>query len=87
MLPTEWSKEVIKLCNSWYKTRPLPEIVSRRLLKYGFVRDSLWYRNEVKPYKSFFMRFVNPNAYAIAQLRKGERMVWKVEMKVLPTNA
>ncbi len=82
MLPKEWDKEVIKLCNPWYRTRPLPQRVSDLLLRSTSIKDSLWYRGEVSPYKSKLMRFICPSAFPMTKLKKGEKLMWKVIAKI-----
>ncbi len=79
MLPTRADKEVIKLCNPWAKTRPIPQVVSRPLLKLPLVRDALWYRGEKGPFSGRIMRRLNPLACPLVKLHAGEELEWNAE--------
>ena len=82
MIPVQYHKEVIKICNSWAGTRPIPRRVSRTLLTVPGLRSFLWYRNERKPYPRVIRRMFNPNAFAMAFLPKGESLFWKVRVVI-----
>jgi len=78
MLPEKSHKDVIKLCNRWCKTSPLPQSLTNILLKSKIIKDALWYRNERSPYRLKLARIINPNAFAMGMLRKGEKLKWVV---------
>jgi len=78
MVPVSWEKEVIKLCNRWAHTRPLPQFFSNALLKVPFIKRQLWYRGERKPFTGPIMRRINPLACPIVKLGQGEVLFWKV---------
>lgn len=82
MIPKRFRKEVIKLCNGWAGTRPLPMWASRALLAMPGLRSFLWYRNERKPYPRLIRRLFNPNAFPMAQLPRGQSLRWNVRMHV-----
>lgn len=83
MIPREWDKEVIKICTAWAGTRPLPQALSRFLLKCPKIRESLWYRGERKPFKNrFFRRLINPAAYGMVHVKKHQRLIWKVKAEI-----
>ena len=52
MLPTVPCKNVIKLCNRWTGTRPLPQWLSDILLASTKLKAALWYRSELSPYQN-----------------------------------
>lgn len=78
MFPINWDKEIIKLCNSWAGTRPLPGQLTKLLLKSDSLREFLWYRNEKRPYKNRILRFINPNAFALPEITQGQELRWKI---------
>lgn len=80
MLPCKWNKEVIKLCNAWAKTKPLPQMISKPLLAVDPIRNALWYRPERKPFTNKILKRINPSAIPIATLAKGEILNWHVEV-------
>ena len=82
MLPQKWDKEVIKVCNRWAGTRPLPMWITRPILKFQSVKNHLWYRSEVKPFKNPFLKRLNLNAFPMILLPKGERLMWKVKFHI-----
>ena len=84
MIPREWDKEVIKLCTAWAATKPLPQWISKPLLGIPRIKEALWYRGEQRPFKSWFMRrMLNPNAFGMVCLPKGERLMWNVKMEII----
>ncbi|WP_035589104.1 hypothetical protein [Hippea jasoniae] len=84
MIPETWDKEVIKLCTSWAKTRPLPQFLSNIFLEWKWLREQLWYRGERDPYKNRIIRkFLNPCAFAIVKLAKNEKLMWNVKCEIL----
>ncbi len=82
MLPVHWDKEVVKLCSKWFGTRPLPQCVSRPLLKVPGVRESLWYRGERRPYRNRIACVFSPNAYPMARMAKGDILRWDASCRV-----
>ncbi|GAB4227868.1 MAG: hypothetical protein Tsb0021_04980 [Chlamydiales bacterium] len=78
MVPQAWDKEVIKLCNSWAKTRPLPQAISNILLAIPWIKRNLWYRGERKPFRNFFMRRLNPQACPITKISQGGELIWQL---------
>lgn len=80
LLPASWDRETIKLCNSFFKTSPLPQFLSRLFLAIPAVRKALWYRGERAPFKGKILRWLNPNAFAFCTLPRGEKLSWKVRM-------
>jgi hypothetical protein len=78
MLPERWDKEVIKVCNGWAGTRPLPISISRLILKSSAIKTLLWYRSEMNPTRNIFLKRINLNAFPMIRLPKGERLMWKV---------
>jgi hypothetical protein len=84
MVPREWDKEVIKLCTAWAETRPLPQWISKPLLRLSGIKEILWYRGERSPFKSWVIRrSFNPSAYGMVSLPKGERLMWHVKMDIV----
>jgi glycosyltransferase involved in cell wall biosynthesis len=83
-LPKTWNKEVIKLCNSWYNTQTIPQYISNIVLKNKTLRKKLWYHNEVSPYESKLMKFINPNAFPMLQLKKGTQLEINSSFEVIP---
>ncbi|MRS01739.1 hypothetical protein EG832_00690 [bacterium] len=83
MLPTKPYKNVIKLCNRWTGTRPLPQFLSNMLLTSKSVKSALWYRSEHSPYQNKILRILNPNAFSMVKLPIGERLMWNISVRVL----
>lgn len=82
LLPDLPEKTVIKLCNPWYDTKPLPQAVSNALLRIPGLKNALMYRCERKPYRGKIMRRINPQAIPIGRVEAGTKLSWKVQMKV-----
>lgn len=83
MIPKEWDKEVIKICTNWAETRPLPQLLTNMLLKSDILRNSMWYRGERDPYKNkIFRRLVNPMAFGMVRVPKGQKLMWKVKFEI-----
>ena len=83
MIPKQWDKEVIKICTSWAGTRPLPQILTRILLKSDTLRNSMWYRGERAPYKNrLFRRLINPMAFGMVNVPKNKKLMWKVKLEI-----
>ena len=83
MVPVSWEKEVVKLCNPWAKTRPLPQFLSKALLSVPFIKKQLWYRGERKPFTDPFLKRINPLACPIVKLNQGEELLWKVKVDLV----
>lgn len=82
MFPKTWDTEVIKLCSGFMGTQPLPNWIAKMLLKIPYVRESLWYRGERAPYKNrLYRKLLNPSAFAMVDVKKGERLMWAVTME------
>lgn len=77
LLPRIWDREVIKLSNFWYRTRSLPQIISRPLLQIRAVRNALWYRGERAPYRNKMVKLINPIAYPLIKLQKNDSIFLK----------
>lgn len=75
-------REVIKICNGWAGTRPLPDTMSRLFLRFGLVRRSLLYKSERKPARSLLNRILNLNAYHLVKLERGQELGWEVETRI-----
>ncbi len=82
MLPTSWDKEVIKLCNRWAKTRPIPQLLSKVLLRIPGVKNALWYRGERKEFTDPLLKRINPLACPLVKLPKGETFFWEVGVTI-----
>lgn len=83
MLPNSYDKEVIKLCNSWYQTQPIPMWMSKLLLKFKVIRKNLWYRGEFSRFKSKIWRFINPAAFPMVHLKKGTILMWEADFEII----
>lgn len=84
MVPVRWEKEVLKLCSRWFGTRPLPQWVSKPLLRVPRVRRALWYRGERRPWRNRLAAVFSPNAYPLARLKKGEVLQWDAVCRIEP---
>lgn len=82
MLPSTSHKDVIKLCNKWCRTSPIPQALTDLLLKIKKIRAGLWYRGERSPFTSRIMRVLNPNAFPMALVKEGSRIAWEVELSL-----
>lgn len=82
MLPCQWDKEVLKLCNVWAGTRPLPQVLTNIILKSEKARKRLWYRSESAPYKNKILRLINPNVFPMVRIGKGEELVWNITVQI-----
>lgn len=83
MFPKKSDKDVIKLCSTFFMTRPIPHFLTKLILSFSRLRKSLWYRGESSPFKSRIMRSINPNAFALVKLAKGEKLMWDVDMDII----
>lgn len=82
MIPRSEDKIVIKLCSRYFKTSPLPEIVTRWIFKIKGIKEYLWYRGEHSPYKNAIAKFFSPNAFPFVFLKKGQEISWELELEV-----
>jgi len=83
MFPKKSDKDVIKLCSEIFKTRPLPEFVTKLILLSKNLKEKIWYRGEKSPYSSKVLRAINPNGFALVKISAGEKLSWNVDMEVL----
>jgi len=86
MLPQVHDKTVIKLCNNWYKTKPIPQFLSKFLLLNSKIKNNLWYRGEFSPFKSKILRFINPAAFPMVKLKKGTKLMWDIDFQIIDKN-
>lgn len=82
MIPNVCDKKVIKLCNRFCKTKPLPQWMTNLLCKNEIIYEYLKYHNEKTPYKNWFMRKVCPNAFPLILVPKGEKLMWNIEVLI-----
>lgn len=82
MMPSVDEVKVIKLCNSWYKTKPLPDKLNTILCKSNYIYSKLKYRNERNPYKNIIMQKINPNAFPMVWLEKGTKISWDINCSI-----
>jgi len=82
MLPKVIDKEVIKLCNRWAKTRPLPNWLGRALLAVPSIKNALRYRGERAPFQGPFLKRMNPQGCPLVRLEKGEILYWKLSCQI-----
>ena len=82
MLPQKWDKEVIKLCNRWAQTRPIPQCLSRTLLHSKRLRQNMWYRGERLQFKNIILKRINPNAFPMVKISKGTTLMWHIKMEM-----
>lgn len=81
------SKEIIKLCSSWVGTRALPSAISQYILKFKKIKNFLWYKAELRPYKNKIIRyFFNFSAYTMAKINKNQKLRIKSTMRVIYEN-
>lgn len=83
MIPINWEKIVIKLCNNWYKTKPLPQRFSNIILKSNRLKQYLLYHNEKTPYNNCILKIINPNAFPMIKLCKGSKIKWDVNLDIV----
>ena len=53
ILPKKFDKFVIKICNKWFNTQPIPQFITNFLIKYKFIRQYLLYKPEKKTLSKF----------------------------------
>ncbi|MDO9182885.1 MAG: hypothetical protein Q7U04_10780 [Bacteriovorax sp.] len=82
MIPTVEDKNIIKLCSRYFRTSPLPQVISNFILSFPLIKKYLWFRAEHTPYKTRFARFFSPNAFPLVQLKKGQEIFWEVEVEL-----
>lgn len=78
MMPSCEDKNIIKLCSQYFKTSPLPDGITKILLKSKGLKDYLWYHSEHSPYISKIAKVFSPNAFPLVKLSKGQKLRWKV---------
>lgn len=83
MLPQVVDRYVIKLCSKWFQTRPLPQILTKMILKNEATKSKLLYRSERSPYVGKINRFFSPNAYPLVRLNEGQKLSWSVKVEIL----
>jgi hypothetical protein len=83
MMPTSHDLLVIKLCSRWFKTSPLPQWFSKKILKNKKIKDELLYRSEKRPYTSKIMRQIAPNAFPMVKLKTNEKLYWKSRLEIV----
>lgn len=86
LLPAQWDTEVIKLCNFWYRTRSVPQFVSRPILRSTLAKRALWYRGERAPYRNKLVKLINPIAYPLGRLESGESLFLDTGCEITVTN-
>lgn len=84
MVPRTWEREVVRLCSSYFGTRPLPESLGRWLLAVPVARRHLWLRGERRPYRNRLAKIFSPSAYPIVQLREGTALAWSTRFTIKP---
>lgn len=82
MIPCECDRKVIKLCNSFCKTKPIPQWMTNLICSNEKLYEYLKYHNERTPYTNRIMRRVSPNAFALVRIGKGEELMWEIETKI-----
>lgn len=82
LLPTQNHKMIIKLCNKWTKTKPLPLLISDEILRKNWLRKKLLYRSERNPYQNKVMRLICPNAFPLVNLKPEQELMIKAECKI-----
>ena len=82
MLPHRTDKRVIKLCNEFFKTRPLPQFVTRLLLKSPKVAEILYYRGERGGFRTKILNLLNPNAFDMIRLPMNTKLLWDIDFSI-----
>ena len=82
MLPSTADKQVIKLCNPWALSYPLPQFISKPILSIPFIKKELWYRGERQHYTNRIVRRINPMAYPLVRMPKGTKLNWEVTVSL-----
>lgn len=67
LIPSEWDKEVVKICRSWYN-RAIPQWVSNIMLRSDHIKNFLWYSGETRKPNSIL------NAFPMVFLREGSKI-------------
>jgi hypothetical protein len=80
--PGAAGKYVIKLCSKWFQTRPIPAFLTQLLLRCPRIQEALWYRGEHRPYRNRIARIFSPNAFFMAFLPAGTRLMWDVRCTI-----
>lgn len=79
MMPVHHDVKIIKMCNRYMRTKSLPQWLTTLILMIPGVKKELWYRGERRPYLSLLGRVLNPNAFALGKVGKGEKLTMNVE--------
>ena len=83
ILPKKFDKFVIKICNKWFNTQPIPQFITNFLIKYKFIRQYLLYKPEKKPYQNFIMRgFLNLSLIPVTLIKKDKEILVKSHMSI-----
>ena len=85
LIPKRNDFEVIKLCNALCGTRALPNVLSRRILQLPEWRKKLLYAGEKKVHLGKIMRKINPNAFIMVRLHKGEVLKLQAKFEIVST--
>lgn len=81
LFPKKWDREVVKICNSWAGTRPIPSFLSKYLLSSEVFRGITWYRGEKKPYNNrLIRRFFNLVSFGLVRLKKDETIMLETSL-------
>lgn len=83
MVPQDCDRKVIKLCNSFCKTKPIPQWMTDILCSNNRIYEYLKYHNERTPYTNRIIRRISPNAFPLVLVKKGEELSWTIEMTVM----
>ena len=74
-IPVQYDKEVIKVCTSWARTKPLPQFLSKIILSNDKIKKYLWYKTELRPYQNIFVRyFINLAAYPLVKIARNSQL-------------
>ena len=82
VLPLIPAKDVIKLCNAHFGTRPLPQFISDMIVHTPWLRNRLLYKSEKKPSRSFVTKCVNPNLFPMMHFKKDETISFDCEVTI-----
>lgn len=82
LLPKTSDKEIIKLSSKFFNEAPIPELITKLILKNKKIKEYLWYHAEHSPYNNFIAKVFAPNAFPLAKLRSGQELKIKVELQI-----
>lgn len=83
MIPDHADLEVIKLCNKYCQTRPLPFFISNMILRNNAIKKRLYYAGEKKKHKGKLMKWINPNAFPMVRLGAGKKLFFKTKLEII----